>query len=169
MSRQVAIVTDTLLHSSMPGHVYHCCVMFITTGSHCRDYHCTSRSLLENQVVAIITARPVVVLITARPVIVLITARQVIVLITARPVVVLITARPVIVFITARPVVVLNTARPAVVLNIARPVVVLNTARPVVVSRHVAINTLLRSSRCGPSMERSSLQASGADCVWWSI
>ena len=51
----------------------------------------------------------------------------------------------------------------------ARPVVVLNTARPVVVSRHVAINTLLRSSRCGPSMERSSLQASGADCVWWLI
>ena len=142
MSRQVAIVTDTLLHSSMPGHVYHCCVMFITTGSHCRDYHCTSRSLLENQVVAIITARPVIVLIAARPVIVL---------------------------ITARPVVVLNTARPVVVLNIARPVVVLNTARPVVVSRHVAITTLLRSSRCGPSMERSSLQASGADCVWWSM
>ena len=151
MSRQVAIGTDTLLHSSMPGHVYHCCVMFITTGSHCRDYHCTSRSLLENQVVAIIRARPVVVLITARPIIVLITAR---------PVVVLITARPVVVFITARPVVVLNTAH---------PVVVLNTARPVVVSRHVAINTLLRSSRCGPSMEGSSLQASGADCVWWSI
>ena len=133
MSRQVAIVTDTLLHSSMPGHVYHCCVMFITTGSHCRDYHCTSRSLLENQVVAIITARPVVVLNTARPV------------------------------------VVLNIARPVVALNTARPVVVLNTARPVVVSRHVAITTLLRSSRCGPSMERSSLQASGADCVWWSI
>ena len=142
MSRQVAIVTDTLLHSSMPGHVYHCCVMFITTGSHCRDYHCTSRSLLENQVVAIITARPIVVLITARPVIV---------------------------FNIARPVVLLNTARPVVVLNTARPVVVLNTARPVVVSRHVAINTLLRSSRCGPSMERSSLQASGADCLWWSI
>ena len=142
MSRQVAIVTDTLLHSSMPGHVYHCCVMFITTGSHCRDYHCTSRSLLENQVVAIITARPVVVLITACPVIV---------------------------FNIARPVVLLNTARPVIVLNTARPVVVLNTARPVVVSRHVAINTLLRSSRCGPSMERSSLQASGADCLWWSI
>ena len=160
MSRQVAIVTDTLLHSSMPGHVYHCCVMFITTGSHCRDYHCTSRSLLENQVVAIITARPVVVLITARPVVVLITAR---------PVIVFITARPVVVLNTARPVVVLNIARPVVVLKTARPVVVLNTARPVVVSRHVAINTLLRSSRCGPSMERSSLQASGADCVWWSI
>ena len=178
MSRQVAIVNDTLLHSSMPGHVYHCCVMFITTGSHCRDYHCTSRSLLENQVVAIITARPVVVLITARPVIVFITARPVVVLITARPVVVLNIARPVFVLNTARPVVVFNTARPVVVLNIARPVVVLNTARPVVVlntarhvvvSRHVAINTLLRSSRCGPSMERSSLQASGADCVWWLI
>ena len=142
---------------------------FITTGSHCRDYHCTSRSLLENQVVAIITARLVVVVITARPVIVLITARPVVVLITARPVVVFITARPVVVLNTARPVVVLNIARPVVVLNTARPVVVLNTARPVVVSRHVAINTLLRSSRCGPSMERSSLQASGADCVWWSI
>ena len=133
MSRQVAIVTDTLLHSSMPGHVHHCCVMFITTGSHCRDYHYTSRSLLASQVVAIITARPVVVLITARPVFVLITARPVVVLITARP------------------------------------VVVLNTARPVVVSRHVAITTFLRSSRCGHSMERSSMQASGAGCVWWSI
>ena len=151
MSRQVAIVTDTLLHSTMPGHVNHCCVMFITTGSHCRDYHCTSRSLLTNQVVAIIIARPVVVLITARPV------------------VVLITARPVVLLITARPVVVLNTARPVVVLNTARPVVVLNTARPVFVSRHVAITTLLRSSRCGPSMERSSLQASGAGCIWWLI
>ncbi|KAI0234029.1 hypothetical protein LSAT2_015765, partial [Lamellibrachia satsuma] len=76
---------------------------------------------------------------------------------------------PVVVLNTARPVVVLITARPVVVLNTARPVVVLNTARPVVVSRHVAITTLLRSSRCGPSMERSSLQASGAGCVWWSI
>ena len=105
MSRQVAIVTDTLLHSSIPGHVHHCCVMFITTGPHCRDYHCTSRSLPASQVVAIITARPVVVLITARPVVVLITARQ-------------------------------------------------------VVPRHAAITTLLRSSRCGPLMERSSLRAS---------
>ena len=160
MSRQVAIVTDTLLHSSIPGHVHHCCVMFIITGPHCRDYHCTSRSLLASQVVVLIIARPVVVLITARPVVVLNTARPVVVLNTARPVAVLNTARPVVVLNTARPVVVLITARPVVVLITARPVVVLITARQVVVPRHVAITTLLRSSRCGPLMERSSLRAS---------
>ena len=44
MSVQVALVTDTLLHSSMPGHVHHCCIMFVTTGSHCCDHHCTTRS-----------------------------------------------------------------------------------------------------------------------------
>ena len=53
----------------------------------------------------------------------------------------------------------------------ARPVVVLITARPVFVPRHVAITALLRSSRSGPLMEQSSLQASraGIRFVWWSI
>ena len=104
MSRQVAIVTDMLLHSPMPGHVI--------TAASC--------SLLASQVVAIITARPVVVFITARPVVVFITARPVAVFITARPVVVFITARPVVVFITARPVVVFITTRPVVVFIIGK-------------------------------------------------
>ena len=86
----------------------------------------------------------------------IITARPVVVLITARPVVMLITARPVVVHNTGRPVVVLITALPVVVHNTVRPVVFLNTARPVVVSRYIAITTLLRSSRYGPSMEQSS-------------
>ena len=98
MTRKVAIVTDTLLHSSMPDHVITAasCSLFITGDQHWQVK--SLRSTLASQVVAI------------------------------------------------------------------------NTARPVVVPRHVAITTLLRSSRSGPLMEPSSLQALGAGIrfVWWS-